>query len=276
MSAAGAGSRNEMEQIAGDWISAAIRQAPADHTPILFLSGAQGSGKSTALAGALAGLPHAVAGASLDDFYLTAADRAEWASKTSPLFKVRGPPGTHDLPLLVQTLGALRAAGPETETRLPVFDKLADDRAPQADWRRFRGRPAAIVIEGWMMGVVPDPAAPDAPPINEVEASDAGGGWRRAQEHSLAKPYAKLWDMADGFLHILAPDFACVAEWRLEQETALWAAEGKPLPEDRRDWVLHFIQHYERLTRRMIAGGRRPGAEVHIDSGRRILSTAGV
>ena len=126
------------------------------------------------------------------------------------------------------------------------------------------------------MGALPDLTAPGSPPINDIERLDTGGDWRRAQEDALAGPYAKLWDMADGFLHFLGPDFACVAEWRLEQETALWAAEGKSLPLERRDWVLRFIQHYERLTLRMIAGGRRPGAEIHIDAGRRILNTAGI
>lgn len=273
MVSAGADSRSEMARHVAGWIGGAIRAAPVGHTPLLFLSGAQGSGKSTALAGALDALPHAVAGASLDDFYLPAAERAGLAARISPLFKVRGPPGTHDLALLARTIAALRAAGPETETRLPAFDKLADDRAPPERWRTFRGRPAAIVIEGWMMGARPDPAAPDAPPINDVETSDRNGAWRRAQEAALAGPYADLWDMADGFLHILAQDFDCVAAWRLEQETALWAADGKALPPERRDWVAQFVRHYERLTRRMISGGRRPGAEIHIGADRRILGT---
>lgn len=215
-----------------------------------------------------------MAGASLDDFYLTRAERAALARAASPLFAVRGPPGTHDLALLAETVAALRAAGEGQTTRLPVFDKLADDRAAESAWRTFRGRPAAIVIEGWLMGALPDPASPGAAPLNAIEAADADGGWRAAQEAALAGPYAQLWDQADAFLHVAAPDFDCVLDWRLQQEAALWAAKGEALPDERRDWVAGFIQHYERLTRRMIAGGRRPGLDVYIDARRRVIRTS--
>jgi len=240
-----------------------------------MLSGPQGAGKSTALAEAIAALVRPVAGLSLDDVYLTRAERGLLAVQVSPLFQTRGPPGTHDLVLLAQTLAALRSAGDDAQTPLPVFNKLADDRASPEAWRRFAGRPAAIVVEGWMMGALPDAAAPDAAALNAVEASDIDGAWRRYQEAALAGSYADLWDRADSFCHLAAPDFACVAGWRLQQEAALWAARGEVMPAERRDWVLRFIQHYERLTRRMIAGGRRPGAVIEIDAARNVNAVSG-
>ena len=257
------------------WIEGAIRAAPAGHVPVLFLSGPQGSGKSTALAGAIAALPMPVAGASIDDFYLTHAERMELARKISPLFLTRGPPGTHDLLLLERTIAALRGAGEETETPIPLFDKLADDRAPVDDWAGFSGRPAAIVIEGWLMGAAPDADSPDAAPLNPVEAEDRTGDWRRHQEAALTGRYVPLWDMADSFCHIVAPDFGCVLGWRLQQEATLWEAKGEPMPQERRDWVTRFIRHYERLTRRMLTGNRRPGAEIHIDAARNVIRTSG-
>lgn len=266
---------NAIALAVGAWIARSIAAAPSGHIPLLLISGPQGAGKSTALSAALAALEQPVAGFSLDDAYLTLAERTDLARRISPLLQTRGPPGTHDLALLTATLAALRAAGPGTETPLPVFDKLADDRAPTADWRRFAGRPAAIVIEGWLMGALPDPAAPAAPPLNAVEASDTSGAWRRHQEEALAGPYADLWDNADGFCHLAAPDFDCVAGWRLQQEAALWQARGDAMPPDRRDWVLAFIQHYERLTRRMIAGARRPGTVIHLDADRNVTAITG-
>jgi len=258
-----------------DWITRSIAAAAPGHVPLLFLSGPQGAGKSTALAAACAALVPPVAGLGLDDVYLTRAERAYLARRVSPLLHARGPPGTHDLALLQAAINALRAANDNTVTPLPVFDKLADDRAAPGDWRRLTGRPAAIVVEGWLMGALPDPAAPDAPPLNAIEASDAGGVWRRYQEDALAGPYAALWDRADGFCHLAAPGFACVADWRLQQEVSLWQARDEAMPAERRDWVLRFIQHYERLTRRMIAGGRRPGTLIHLDAGRAVTAITG-
>lgn len=256
------------------WIMRAVDAAPSGHVPLLFLSGPQGSGKSTALAEAIAAFSAPVAGFGLDDVYLTKAERERLALEVSPLFRVRGPPGTHDLGLLRSLITELREASAQSVTALPVFDKLADDRAPREAWRDFPGRPAAIVVEGWLMGVCPDPEAPDTPPINGVEAADADRVWRRHQETVLARDYAPLWDAADGFLHIVSPDFDCVLDWRMQQEAALWAARGEAVPPERRAWVAGFIEHYERLTRRMIAGGRRPGTGIHIDAARRVLSSS--
>ncbi|MEZ5952842.1 MAG: hypothetical protein R3C13_00925 [Hyphomonas sp.] len=266
---------NEIARHVLRWIEGAIDAAPEGHVPLLFLSGPQGAGKSTAVAEAIAALALPVAGASIDDFYLTHLERDMLARKVSPLFLTRGPPGTHDLALLHDTVETLRMADAGASTLLPVFDKLADDRRPEPAWRSFHGKPAAIVIEGWLMGVEADPDAAASAPLNAVEASDLGGDWRRAQEEALGTDYAALWSMADGFLHIVAPGFDCVRGWRLQQEQALWEARGEAMPEARRGWVDEFIQHYERLTRRMIAGRRRPGAEIHIDAERRVIRTSG-
>ena len=263
--------RSEITAHLAGWIAAAIADASAGHIPLLFLSGPQGSGKSTALAEAVAALPAPVLGASIDDFYLTRAEREALAREISPLYITRGPPGTHDLALLRQTITALRSVDGSSTTLLPAFDKLADDRRPQSEWPAFQGRPAAIIIEGWLMGALPDPAAPATPPINKVEAEDTGRRWRRHQEDMLAGPYSALWDMADSFFHLSPPGFGCVLGWRLQQEAGLWQARGEPMPEDRPGWAARFISHYERISRRMIDGLRRPGTELRIDAQRRVI-----
>lgn len=258
----------------GKWIESAIQGAPDGHVPVLFLSGPQGSGKSTALHEAIATLPMSVAGLSIDDVYLTHAERMALARQVNPLCLTRGPPGTHDLLLLSRAIAALRTAGAQTCTPIPVFDKLADDRVPISEWRTFTGRPAAIVIEGWLLGADADLSAPDSQPLNAIEAKDRTGDWRRWQEHALAGPYSELWDTADAYFHIMPPGFECVSDWRLQQEEATWTARGASMPGERHDWVSTFIQHYERITRRMIAGRRRPGAEIYIDAERNVIRTA--
>ncbi|MDP3316635.1 MAG: hypothetical protein Q8M47_11300, partial [Devosia sp.] len=102
---------NAVAQAVRDWIARAVAAARPGHVPLLMLSGPQGAGKSTALAEALAAMDRPVAGLSLDDVYLTRAERAALAAQVSPLLQTRGPPGTHDLALLAQTIAALRGAG---------------------------------------------------------------------------------------------------------------------------------------------------------------------
>ncbi|MBY9066826.1 hypothetical protein K1X12_07930 [Hyphomonas sp. WL0036] len=261
--------RNEIAPHVAAWIRSAIETAPKGYVPLLFLSGPQGSGKSTALEAALSSLSMPVAGLSIDDVYLPLPARERLAREISPLFITRGPPGTHDLALLRDTIEALRAAKPTSETPLPTFDKLSDDRRPEAEWPSFKGRPAAIVIEGWLMGALPDANSSTSAPINEVETEDASGAWRAYQEAALAGDYAALWDEADGFFHIVPDGFERVLNWRLEQEVGLWENRCAPMPGGRREWVVRFIAHYERITRRMISGARRPGSVLHIDALRR-------
>jgi D-glycerate 3-kinase len=224
----------------------------------------KGPVKSTALAAAIEMISLPVAGASIDDFYLTHAERMDLARRISPLFMTRGPPGTHDLTLLTMTVAALRAAGDTAETPLPVFNKLKDNRAPGLRLAQLYRPPGRHrdrrLADGGATRTTPRPWEA---PLNPVEAEDRTGDWRRHQETALAGSYRDLWNAADSFCHIVPPDFDCVLGWRLQQEAGLWEARGEAMPNERRDWVRRFIQHYERLTRRMLAGKRRPGAEIH-------------
>ncbi|HEX5378727.1 MAG TPA: kinase, partial [Phenylobacterium sp.] len=83
------------------------------------ICGTQASGKST-LTAVVKRLLEArgltVAALSLDDLYLTRAERARLAAEVHPLFATRGPPGTHDVALGERTLDALRGRG---EVALP-------------------------------------------------------------------------------------------------------------------------------------------------------------
>ena len=146
---------------------AALHVRP-DHIPVIGIAGAQGSGKTTLVRAAAERL--GAAHLSLDDVYLTRAERQAMAREVHPLFTVRGPPGTHDLGLLERTLAALRAADADSRTPLPAFDKLADDRAPRTDWPVFAGRPSAVLVDGWCLGATPQAEADLAAPVNALEA----------------------------------------------------------------------------------------------------------
>lgn len=254
-------------EILSDWVRA---QRRADDQPLLLmLSGAQGIGKSTAMRQLARDIPGLVT-LGLDDFYLTQAERRSLADRVHPLFETRGPPGTHDLALLHQVLDQLLNGAP---TSLPVFDKASDDRCPPSDWPWVSEPPKVILLEGWMIGALPDAGAPNSAPMNAVEAQDEQGHWRSYQERALADDYAKLWDLADAFCHLCAPDFSAVLNWRLQQEESNLGLVPGTLPDERRLWVARFIQHYERITRRMLAGGRRSGLAIHLDAQRRVVAT---
>lgn len=242
--------------------------ARPDHVPLIGIAGVQGSGKTT-LARAAAerfGAAHL----SLDDVYLTRAERDAKGRAVHPLLAVRGPPGTHDLGLLEARVEALRAAGPDSRTLLPAFDKLADDRRPEADWPMFAGRPTAVLVDGWCLGATAQADLELVEPVNALERErDGQGVWRRAVNAELAGPYAEAFARFDAVLFLKSPSFDAVLGWRCEQEAGLMGFAPADLPPERRAELAVFIQAFERITRHMLAGGVRADMTVPLDEGRR-------
>lgn len=238
---------------------------------IIALSGPQGAGKSTITAQAADVLGDGLLVLSLDDFYLPRAARSELASRVSPLFETRGPPGTHDVALLGESLAALTAT-PFRPLKLPRFDKRIDDRCPPEAWQAITAPPDAVIVEGWCMGATLAPGFSAGPPINAIELRDANMAWRAYQAAQLAGPYAALWDQMGDFIHLEAPSFETVLAWRTQQEASNLAMSFSDLPSERREWVGHFVQHYERLTRDMAGGNRRPGLVLQLNDARQIIS----
>ena len=247
----------------GRWIDQRTEAIGRDGPPpILGIAGSQGSGKST-LAKAVAER-FGGASLSLDDVYLTKAERAAMAARAHPLFATRGPPGTHDLGLLNRLLDRLQAAGPDDLSPLPRFDKLADDRAPEADWPVVKGRPRVIVLEGWCLGATPQAEADLVAPINALEArQDVGAEWRRAVNDALGQPHARLRARLDALIFLKAPGFDVVLDWRCEQEAGLIGQDA--VSPERRAALAIFIQHYERLSRHMMTGGVEADMTVALD-----------
>jgi len=219
--------------------------------PVIGLNGAQGSGKSTmalAMGEALAaqhGLAQVIL--SLDDFYLGKQQRERLAHEIHPLCATRGVPGTHDVPLMRQTLESLFNAGPQDRTALPRFDKLADDREAPSAWDEFAGRPDIILLEGWCVGIRHADLDAWRGPINSLESMhDTDGRWFAWSRAALAE-YEPIWDLFDLLVSIQVPAWETVIESRLRQEQGLTSTSGCE-PMDRAG-VERFVQHYERYTR---------------------------
>lgn len=218
---------------------------------VVGLCGAQGCGKSTltaALAGQLASDGVRVATLSLDDLYLPRAARTVLAREVHPLFATRGVPGTHDVPLGLATIAAL--AGGEAAA-LPRFDKGRDDRLPASQWPRAPAGCQVLLLEGWCVGASAQGESDLARPVNALEAEeDVGRIWRCHANAALTGPYRQLFARLDRLILLAAPGWQVVAKWREQQEAELRAhAPGAMTPAE----VTRFIQHYERLTRWVLA-----------------------
>jgi D-glycerate 3-kinase len=246
-----------------------IQQQRALHLerPVLIgVAGAQGSGKTTACQLLEAANRPRFVNFSIDDVYLDTGQRAELAARTHPLFVTRGPPGTHDVALARETIGALMGAGPESETRIPRFDKIADRMKPRGEWPVFRGRPEAILIDAWCLGALP---VPPSPPLNAVEEEDTSGQWREIQNEFLRTSYAEWFAEFDAIVYLQAPNWDIVRRWRGQQEVTL---RGRALTDAEEAWIDRFIQHYQRITRSMIAGGVTADVVVKLDETRTVQS----
>jgi D-glycerate 3-kinase len=224
--------------------------------PIVGLSGAQGTGKST-----LAWLLHdllvhgfgkRVVVVSLDDYYLSHAERRALAERVHPLLVTRGVPGTHAQPELLAVLRKLRVLAADQSCALLRFDKASDDREPKP--RICSGPSDLILFEGWCLGAHSESEAELAQPINALEENeDRDGTYRRFVNGQLEGPYAGLWHELDLLVYLAAPDFQSVRAFRSQQEHAL---RGKPAAGAKgvmdEPALQRFLQHFERVTLGML------------------------
>lgn len=225
---------------------------------VVGVQGCQGSGKST-LAVFLKILLEEIhqlrtATVSLDDFYLTRAERQQLAKTVHPLLQTRGVPGTHDLLLAETTFSALRNPAKDIGIALPGFDKALDDRAPETNWSRVSTPIDVVIFEGWCVGVEAQADENLVEPINDLEKiEDPHSIWRSYVNNQLKGPYASLFARLDKLVVLNAPSFDCVYAWRSLQEQKLAeklrAEKRNDLRVQSPEELQRFISHYERLTR---------------------------
>lgn len=259
-----------------------LRLTPKPNKPLFIgINGAQGTGKSTLaklfeLCCTKAGLQVAVL--SIDDFYFSKAARAQLAETVHPLLATRGVPGTHDVQQLKSCLSRLMDSQAGT-VKIPRFDKAADNPLPEDHWATATLPVELIILEGWFIGLEPEPCEHLLSPVNHLEAiEDGDGSWRNFVNNSLRYDFADLFGHLDSLLMLQAPSFEQVFAWRSLQEEKLKrhrAARGDAdtsgvmSPEE----IGRFIQHFERLTRHAL--NTLPGKAdwvFHLDSQHRVAS----
>jgi len=234
-----------------------VGQCKKDKPLLVGINGSQGSGKST-LCHLLkflfeVGFDLKSCVLSIDDLYLTHAERQQLGRDIHPLLVTRGVPGTHDIPLALEVFDRLIHATEDLTTPIPRFDKASDDRLPRQGWDLFRGRPDLILFEGWCVGAAPQAQPELELPVNLLEEQeDATGRWREYVNQQLSGPYQKLFDRLDLLMMLKVPDWQQVYQWRRKQEKQLIACNptGTRIMDD--DALHRFIMHYERLTRHQL------------------------
>ncbi len=239
----------------GLWVEHRLLDREGREPFVLGINGAQGTGKST-LADYIReylAVAHdrSTVILSIDDLYLTLAQREALAKDVHPLLVTRGVPGTHDVELGLSIIGSLKSLEQGQSMLVPRFDKSIDDRFAESGWTRVSDPIDLIILEGWCVGSesVTDDELLTA--INDLEASeDPSGTWRSYVNQQLNEIYPPLFETLDALVFMSAPDFDCVLRWRTEQEEKL--AAGTSAPETRvmtKSQIARFIQHYERITK---------------------------
>ncbi|MEO0574974.1 MAG: kinase [Pseudomonadota bacterium] len=236
-------------------IAMAVRRASIGTPLLIGISGSQGTGKSTLSVFIRDWLrQHSslrVASLSLDDCYLTRAQRETLARTVHPLLITRGPPGTHDLALLRNTLTSLLDPDFSANVTLPRFNKALDERLAPEDSPVCEQAPDIVLFDGWLLGCAPVSEARLASPCNALEQhEDSTGQWRRYTNAQL-QHYQALWRSIDLFIGLRAPSFEHTQQWRFDAEQRLMLEGGQDRRHRNIAEIRRFTQHFQRFSARL-------------------------
>lgn len=258
----------------------AARQRAKAATLVVGIQGPQGAGKTTLtqlLARVLSDVGGlSVATLSIDDLYLTRAERSALAAEVHPLLRTRGVPGTHDVGLGLRVLDALARPG---SVALPRFDKGQDDRAPEHTWPVVQSACDVVLFEGLWIGLTPMHGADLEQPYNALEDDeDPDCIWRAYANEALARDYPALFSRCALLVHVQVPDFACVKRWRGGAEHALRARLEAAGADTSRVMdavaLARFFDHYERFTAHaMRTMPARADVVLSLDQAQRVVSS---
>lgn len=176
----------------------------------------------------------------------------------------RGQPGTHDLPLLVKTLTALKEinrSGPSattTTTELPVYNKSAyhgqGDRSPQTV--KVEAPLDLVIFEGWCVGFAPLPEDELSRRYHAAQQEWANHPATHQRPVFLTHPleslleinrhveayYTYLAQMFDMHVALTCDSLDFIYQWRLEQEWAMKRDNGGLGMTD--EEVRRFVERY--------------------------------
>lgn len=193
-------------------------------TLIQGILGGQGTGKSTLALitkQILSYWGYSVVNLSIDDLYLTYAERQE-LQKQDPRLIWRGPPGTHDVNLGIEVIEACSIRDRNLPVFIPRFDKSAFNGAGDRAEAETVARADIVLFEGWFVGVRPVAEAVfDNPPPPIITPEDRQFA---LDNNERLKEYLPLWDKLDRLIVLYPVDYRLSKQWRKEAEHKMIAA----------------------------------------------------
>ncbi len=225
-------------------ITQTAQAARNTHLFVQGILGGQGTGKTTlsrVLQLLLGELSQQAAVLSIDDLYLTYAERCELKEK-DPRFIWRGPPGTHDIDLGIRTFAQIDSAAPGERVSLPRFDKSLNGGQGDRTQPELVPRPTIILFEGWCVGA--EPISEDTfsalTELPEQINTEADRLFAYDCNRKL-KAYLPLWDYLDSLIVLRPEDYRFSQQWRQQAEKQMIEAGKSGLGgEEIADFVTYF------------------------------------
>lgn len=221
-------------------LNLAAKRGNLKRTLIQGILGGQGTGKTTfctILKVILKRLGYAVATLSIDDLYLTYAER-QALKQQDPRLIWRGPPGTHDITLGLQIIDRCLQSD-DAEILMPRFDKSAFNGAGDRSTPEAITKPDILLFEGWFVGVQPITEDcfehPPTPIITLEDIQFARDNNQRLQA------YLPLWNKLDALIILYPEDYRLSKQWRKEAEHKT-IARGKAGMSD--EEIDRFVEYF--------------------------------
>lgn len=227
------------------WLPVALNLAKArsksNRTLVQGILGGQGTGKSTLCAilkSILSYLGFSVANLSIDDLYLTQAQRQKLRQQ-DPRLIWRGPPGTHDVGLGLSVIEKCLDVNSSEDIPLPRFDKSAHNGSGDRTNPEMVSKPDILLFEGWFVGVRPIAESCfehcPSPIITEADKQFAKDNNRR-----LAA-YIPLWDKLDSLIVLYPEDYRLSQQWRKDAERKMKATGKTGMSDEEID---RFVEYF--------------------------------
>ncbi|NEO54637.1 MAG: glycerate kinase [Okeania sp. SIO3B5] len=239
---------NTLENLWKFWLPLGIKIADKRHNlshPLVQgILGAQGTGKTTLaqiLILILDKLGYNTIAISIDDIYKTYPERQLLQKQDSRLIW-RGPPGTHDISLGIETLDKLSQSYNQNSDNLipiPRFNKSLFNGAGDRIEPEIVSKVDIVLFEGWFVGVRPISekafnVAP-SPIITETDREFA-----RDMNLKLID-YLPLWQKLDKLIVLYPTDYRFSQQWRQQAEQQM-IASGKSGMSDKQ--IEKFVEYF--------------------------------
>ncbi|NET29877.1 glycerate kinase [Okeania sp. SIO1I7] len=239
---------NTLENLWKFWLPLGIKLADkcqnSGHLLVQGILGAQGTGKTTLakiLILILDKLGYNTIAISIDDIYKTYAERQLLQKQDSRLIW-RGPPGTHDVSLGIETLDKLRQFHNQNSDGLipiPRFNKSLFHGAGDRIEPEMVSKVDIVLFEGWFVGVRPisEKVFNVAPPpiITETDREFA-----RDMNRKLID-YLPLWQKLDKLIVLYPTDYRFSKQWRQQAEQQMIASGKSGMSDDK---IEKFVEYF--------------------------------